>query len=382
MFSHEIDKLRDEFFRARPSASEKETAVKKVSEMESLEGRDLWALVNIAPINEEELFREVLKASARVKRGIFSGRVFPIAPLYVSSYCVEHCVYCNYRVENRDTDVLRVRLDRHGLEDEVAYLLEKGYSAIELVYATDTALSPSDIGGHLSMTRKFIEDKNLSGVAALNSQAFTTDGYREIAASGVDFVALWQETYSGESYRRLHPNGNSKKDFSFRADAPERMIEGGVREIGMGILFGLAPANEDFFTLLMHERYLIENYGKKCAVLGIPRLKPARGALLKEAPHPVSDDELKLMVAIHNVVFPRTLPFINTRETFDLCRELAAGGGALFTFDCSTIPGGYSRNKSGYQFPTGNYPIEKYRGFLEKDGMNLRMDWDFKNYGR
>ena len=184
----------------------------------------------------------------------------------------------------------------------------------------------------------------------------------KLKKSGLDFAVLWQETYNENRYRRVHPGEGEKPDFYYRLSAPERMIHAGIDNIGLGILSGLSTWRDDWYQLMSHVSYLLGEYKSKVknVILGIPRLKPATGALLKHTPFIPTDKEYLLAISVFNLFLPTSLPFVNTREDWDMCMQIASGGGDLFTFNCKTIPGGYALGYAGEQFPTYDYDVCKY----------------------
>jgi 2-iminoacetate synthase len=320
----------------------------------------------------------ILEASAALKERLFSSRVFPIVPLYVSSVCAEQCLYCNFRAGNKGTEVERVRLTDEQLRTEAEYLIrEKGLRVLELVYASDPALRPDSMCRHVEIVQGLLDEYG-GGIVGINAEALEAEEYRALVNSGLAFVVMWQETYDRTRYLQLHPGGIKKRSFEYRMDAYERMISAGIKRIGLGVLSGLADWKKDWAMLMHHESYLYEEYGVAPAILGIPRLKPAAGATLQTSPWIPSRQEFIVTVALHNLFSPRTMPFVNTREDFSLCVDLTRGGGSLFTFNCSTIPGGYSLGHRGYQFPTDSYDAPVYAPLLEKLGRKPLFDWDFE----
>jgi 2-iminoacetate synthase len=335
-------------------------------------------LLSIRPEVEPDLYQMVLEASWELKTELFGGEVYPVVPVYVSSFCSENCLYCNYRAENTTAQIRRIRLTTEQLEQEVSFLIEhRGMRAIELVYPSDPALRPPQICAHAEAVVELVRQAG-HGIVGLNAEPFDTAEYTDLRAAGVDFAVVWQETYDEPTYRRLHPGETKKSRFEYRLKAYEQMIQGGIKHIGLGVLLGLAPWREDFASLIAHEARLEEHYGITPSVLGIPRLKPAPGASLQETPFIPTDKEYLLAIAVHNLVYPTCLPFVNTREPWDLCVAAASGGGAMFTFDCSTIPGGYTMGVEGCQFPTFSFDANEHRGRLEAAGLSPVFDWDFE----
>ena len=309
------------------------------------------------------LDNEIRARSAATKRVHFSDRVYAIVPIYATSVCIEQCVYCNFRAGNKGIEVERLRLSDSELAQEAEYLInQNGLHVLELVYASDPLIRVDSMCRHVELLKRLL-DKHGGGIVGINAEALEEKEYRRLVDAGLSFAVLWQETYDRERYQELHPGTTKKANFNYRLDAYERMIAGGIRNAGMGILAGLADWKKDWAMLMCHEAYLRREYGVGAAVLGIPRLKSAAGAVLQSTSFIPTRQEFLVAVALHNIFSPQTMAFVNTREDWDLCLELSNGGGSLFTFNCSTIPGGYSLGRRGYQFPTNSFDAP---GWAEK----------------
>jgi len=178
------------------------------------------------------------------------------------------------------------------------------------------------------------------------------------------------ETYDRVSYAELHPGNQVKSDYFWRLGCFERMLEAGIDEVGIGVLSGLSDWRRDWAMLIRHEEYLRQSFGRGPAILGIPRLKPAPGAPFSRRDVP-SDQEFLALIAFHNLRFPDVRPWISTREDFDFGLQLAAGGGCLFTFNCSVVPGGYTLENRGAQFVTGNYDISSFLPRAAEAGLRV-----------
>jgi 2-iminoacetate synthase len=351
--------------------------IEKLEQNRVLTPEDACVLLGIDPSRDVELFGQVVAASRRAKSAIFGGKVCPIAPLYVSSICQENCLYCNYRAGNKDKEIERLRLTDEELEREVEFLAGEGIRVIELVYATDPFIDLRKMATHVRKTKEVLARYG-GGSVGLNARPLTTDEYRELKKAGLEFVVLWQETFDRERYRELHPGDTEKSDFDYRFYAHERMLEAGIRHIGLGILSGLADWRWDWLELIKRVDVLTRRYEKALGrvILGIPRLKVAAGAEFKASVWTPSDECLLLALAVFNLCFPKALPFVNTRESVDLCVEMAKGGGTLFTFNCTTIPGGYTLGRRGYQFPTYSFSFKEYSSKLQSHGIFPVPNWD------
>jgi 2-iminoacetate synthase len=352
--------------------------VARAMETDTIGLEEAWQLLSIDVRNQPELASMVRNAAREKKAARFGDAVFGISPLYVTSICREHCTYCNFRVENKHTAVTRLRLSPQQLGEEVDFLVNRhGLRVVELVYSSDPRCDVHAIAEHIHVAADILERAG-GGIVGINAAPFAVDEYRQLKGAGLDFAVLWQETYHRQRYRELHPVQTPKANYERRITAFDRMIQAGIRNVGLGVLSGLAPWREDWLTLMAHEQYLRQTYGVDAAILGVPRLKPAKGAAVQTTDYIPTDQEYLLAVAIHNLFSPGTVPFVNTREPWALCLEAVQGGGSIFTFNCATIPGGYTQGTKGYQFPTGDFPAAEYVPRLRADGLLPVMKWTFE----
>ena len=200
------------------------------------------------------------------------------------------------------------------------------------------------------------------------SWALSDEEFKALADSPPDCFYIWQETYNKELYGKYHPAGHPKADFQNRIDVFDRAIKSGIRRVGLGVLFGLAPWERDVLSLIAHGQYLQNEYGITIDAVGIPRFKPAEGARITEAPFPVSDSEIKLAAAIYRLAFPNSHVFLNTREKLNLIFELLDSGGSEMNIACAVYPGGYGVPRRERQFSHYSYPTEKTIEELKKRG--------------
>lgn len=322
-----------------------------------------------------ELDRAIVLRSAEVKTTLYGGRVFVIAPLYVTSVCQEQCLYCNFRAGNKGVEVERKRLTDEELELEALYLIEqKGLRVLELVYAADPQMRVDTMCRHVGLLRHLLGSHG-GGLVGISAEAFEEGDYRRLVDAGLCWSVLWQETYDKSQYAVLHPGKTKKANFEYRLDALEHMLAAGVEHVGIGVLSGLSDWKRDWAMLMLHEEYLQQHYGGGATILGLPRLKPAPGAPFQELCFVPSRQEFLVTVALHNTFSPTTAAFVSTREDWDLCVELARGGGCLFTLNCSTTPGGYSLQHSGCQFAAHSYDALIYSTKLKAEGLDPVFNW-------
>ncbi len=322
-----------------------------------------------------DLDRTLVDRSAEIKRERYQGRVFAIVPIYVSSICQEQCLYCNFRSPNQGVGVERRRLTDEELEKEAVFLIEeKGLRTLELVYSSDPRVRVDAMCRHVELVRRVLE-RHGGGLVGMSAEALDASEYRRLVDAGLCLSVLWQETYDRDRYALLHPGATKKANFEYRVDAYERMLAAGVEHVGIGVLSGLAEWKRDWAMLMLHEEYLQRRYGRGATVLGIPRLKPAPGAVFQESPFTPTRQEFVAAIALHNIFSPATAAFVSTREDWELCVELARGGGCLFTFNCSTAPGGYSLQHGGCQFETHSYDAPVYSARLKSEGLQPIFHW-------
>lgn len=326
------------------------------------------------------VYSETVKSAVELRHSYCLSIAAAVVPIYVTSICCEDCGYCNFRRSNHSQLLDRRRLTLLELEREIEWLIyERGYHALELVYANDPKISPDDVAIHIALCRRML-DKIGGGTVGVNIFPMSIDAYKGLVDAGLDFAVQWQETYDRERYSVYHPNGGQKIDYGYRYGAYERMLKAGIKHIGIGVLFGLAPWRKDFQSLLEHEVKLHDQFGRWPAILGTARLKPALGALVKQTEFLPTDKEFVFAVMAHTLFAPQTAPWISTRESWELCVKLAQGG-CLFTFDCSTTPGGYSQKIQSCQFPTNDFPASTYMQEIEKHELEPIFNWQFRSHG-
>jgi 2-iminoacetate synthase len=293
----------------------------------------------------------------------------------VTSICQEQCLYCNFRGGNQGIGVERRRLTDAELQREATYLVEeKGQRVLELVYASDPRMRVDVMCRHVELLRTIL-DSHGGGLVGISAEAMEESDYRRLIEAGLSWSVVWQETYDRTRYALLHPGRTKKSNFEYRLDAYERMLAAGVEHVGIGVLSGLSEWRRDWALLMRHEQYLQQHYGRGATILGTPRLKLAPGALLQDSPFTLTRHEFLATVALHNLFSPTTAVFVSTREDWDLCVELARGGGCLFTLNCSTTPGGYSLQQTGCQFPSNSYDAPIYSATLKSEGFDPVFSW-------
>jgi 2-iminoacetate synthase len=325
---------------------------------------------------------DILARSARLKSAFYDRRLFVIVPIYVTSICQEQCAYCNFRAGNKGVGVERKRLSLAELEKEALYLInEKNMRVLELVYASDPLMRIDTMCRHVELLRRRL-DQHGGGIVGLSAEAFEEADYRRLVNAGLCWSVVWQETYDKARYASLHPGKTKKTHFEYRLNCYERMLSAGIQHVGVGVLSGLSDWRHEWAMLMLHEEYLRKHYGNGATILGTPRLKLAPGAIFHDSPCTPTRQEFLATIALHNIYSPTTAPFVSTREHWDVCIELAKGGGCLFTLNCSTTPGGYSQEHHSCQFTSGTYDAPIYSGKLRSLGFHPVFNWKSSDLSR
>ncbi|GAB4130570.1 MAG: hypothetical protein Kow0040_08620 [Thermogutta sp.] len=298
-------------------------------------------------------------------------RVLLYAPLYLSSYCVNHCLYCHFKYDNPTT---RIHLTPRQAVEEAEYLAAQGMRHILLVAGDYPRWTGVDY--YVSVVEAL--RRRFAAQWAVEIAAQSTSGYARLSAAGVLGVTLYQETYDFDRYAVLHPRG-PKTHFDWRLEALERAAEGGIRRLGLGILLGTAPVLEDARALVRHAEYLRRRFPRCTLAVSLPRLHcPPEGFTV---PHPVDDETfIRLYCGLRHAL-PDAELVLSTRETAAL-RELLAGVCVTqLSAGSSTAPGGYGDRAAGRsvtggeQFPVGDErPAEQVVQALRRQG--LAVVWE------
>lgn len=344
-------------------AGSKSASPKKAQEF-ILKGRDAKGLTPyetavLLQNSDEETTELLFDAAHEVKQKIYGKRLVFFAPLYISNYCVNNCVYCGYRTANK---IARRRLDLKEIENEVIALEAMGHKRIALETGEDPVNCPIEYV--LDSIRKIYEVKNKTGSIRrvnVNIAATTVENYRRLKEAGIGTYILFQETYHRETYKKMHPSG-PKKDYDWHTTAMDRAMEGGIDDVGFGVLFGLFDFKFEVLGLLLHSLHLEERFGVGCHTISVPRIRPATGVTLENFPYLVSDDAFKRIVAILRLAVPYTGMILSTRERAEFRDEIIELGISQLSAGSCTGVGGYHRDieKKGEE-STGQFQVEDHR---------------------
>lgn len=303
---------------------------------------------------------QLLFATAReVKEKIYGKRLVLFAPLYISNYCINNCSYCGYRTSN---SINRRRLDLDEIEKEVIALESMGHKRIALEVGEDPINCPIEYV--LDAIKCIYSVKEKTGSIRrinVNIAATTVDEYRMLKDAGIGTYILFQETYHRDTYAKLHPSG-PKRDFDWHTLAMDRAMEGGIDDVGFGVLFGLYDYKYEVLGLLFHSLHLEERFGVGCHTISVPRLRPATGVTIENFPHLVNDDDFKKIVATIRLAVPYTGMILSTRERANFRDEAVNLGISQLSAGSCTGVGGYHKDIEGKHRETvGQFQVEDQR---------------------
>ncbi|HAP31955.1 MAG TPA: [FeFe] hydrogenase H-cluster radical SAM maturase HydG [Firmicutes bacterium] len=296
-------------------------------------------LQNGDPVIQQELF----DAAREVKLKIYGKRLVLFAPLYVSDYCLNNCLYCGYR---RDNIFRRSRLTQEELAEEVRVLESLGHKRLALEAGEHPDACPLDYILDCINTIYSLKFKNGSiRRINVNIAATTVEEYARLKAARIGTYILFQETYHRDTYRRMHPEG-PKSDYDWHTTAHHRAMQAGIDDVGFGVLLGLYDYKFELLAMLMHARELEETFGVGPHTISVPRLRPAFGVTLDQFPHLVPDEDFARIVAILRLAVPYTGLILSTRERAAFRDQLLDLGVSQTSAGSCTGVGGYRRENS------------------------------------
>lgn len=316
---------------------------------------------------EEELLNCVIESANVLKNKVFGNKVKIYIPVYITSKCVNNCIYCGFRKDNILLHRKRLSLDE--FKKEIDFVLDIGHRTIELVLGSDPELKGKNLAPYIEITAGRLKNKG-GGSIILMSEPMSIEDYKILKEAGLNEVYCWQETYNQECYANIHPKSTSKSNYKYRLTIFDRVLNAGIQRYGMGVLFGLHNWECDMLSLLKHAQWLEAKYGVVPYSFGIPRFKKAEGALRQKAFYRVTNRMYRLAVAVYRLAFPTTHTYMNTRESLNLIFELLKGGGSEVNTEASTVPGGYTHQfMNGEQFFHYTYDSRNVFNILRDMGL-------------
>ena len=287
------------------------------------------------PEKNEEIFR----LAEQIKKDFYGNRIVMFAPLYLSNYCINGCTYCPYHAKNKH--IARKQLSQEEIRKEVIALQDMGHKRLALEAGEDPVRNTMDY--YLECIRTIYSIHHRNGAIRrvnINIAATTVDHYRLLKEAGIGTYILFQETYHKESYLSLHPTG-PKHDYNYHTEAMDRAMQGGIDDVGLGVLFGLDKYRYEFAGLLMHAEHLEAAFGVGPHTLSVPRLRHADDIDPDQFDNGIDDDTFAKIVACIRIAVPYTGMIISTRENQQSRERVLHLGISQISGGSRTSVGGY-----------------------------------------
>jgi 2-iminoacetate synthase len=318
-------------------------------------GLDLSDVAVLLRATDPGQISDIMETARVVKEHIYGRRLVFFAPLYTGNVCVNNCLYCAFRSDNKS--LKRKILSMEEIAREVSSLLREGHKRILLICGETSRNDTDYMCEAIRTTYGVREGKNYVRRINLELAPLPVEDFRKLKAEKIGTYVCFQETYDPVLYRKYHPAGTPKADYDYRVTVFDRAMEAGISDVGLGVLFGLADYRFEILALMEHARHLEEVFGCGPHTISFPRIEPADNAPLPEhVPFPVSDDDFKKIVAIIRIALPYTGIILSTRESEEMRTQLFDHGVSQLSAGSRTNPGAYSEGSdTGSQFSLGDH---------------------------
>ena len=317
--------------KARPRATDKGTFCAGLSHREA-------SVLLSCEIPEK--IEEMYALAEEIKKAFYGNRIVIFAPLYLSNYCVNGCVYCPYHMKNKH--IPRKKLTQEEVRKEVIALQDMGHKRLAIESGEDPVQNPIEYILECIDTIYSIKHKNGAiRRVNVNIAATTVENYRKLKEAGIGTYILFQETYHKESYLKLHPTG-PKHDYNYHTEAMDRAMKGGIDDVGLGVLFGLERYRYEFAGLLMHAEHLEAVHGVGPHTISVPRIKRADDIHPRAFDNGISDEIFAKLCALIRISVPYTGMIISTRENQAVREKVIRLGVSQISGGSRTSVGGYT----------------------------------------
>ena len=339
--------------------------LEKARKKKGISHKDIAALLQL---EDKELEKEMFKVAGDIKKSIYGKRVVLFAPLYISDYCVNNCVYCGYKKCNSFN---RRKLTQDEIKEEVKILEKMGHKRIALELGEDPVNAPIDyvLESLDTIYKTQNENGNIRRVN-VNIAATTVENYKKLKDANIGTYILFQETYHKPTYEIMHPH-SLKSSYEYHLNAFDRAMEAGIEDVGGGVLFGLSDPKFEVLSLMMHNEHLEKRFGVGFHTISVPRIRQAEGVTLENFPYLLSDNMFRKIVAIIRIAVPFTGIIMSTREDEAMRRDALKFGVTQVSSGSSTGVGGYKQREEGNsieQFKTSDErtPLEVLNWLLDE----------------
>lgn len=343
--------------------------MEKASLRKGLSHREASVLLecDIPEINEQ-----IYALAEQIKKDFYGNRIVMFAPLYLSNYCVNGCVYCPYHAKN--CHIPRKKLSQEEIVREVTALQDMGHKRLAIEAGEDPVNNPIEY--ILESIKTIYSIKHKNGAIRrvnVNIAATTVENYRKLKDAGIGTYILFQETYHKESYETLHPTG-PKHNYAYHTEAMDRAMEGGIDDVGLGVLFGLELYRYELAGLLMHAEHLEAVHGVGPHTISVPRLRRADDINPEDFDNGIDDDTFAKIVAVIRIAVPYTGMIISTRES-KACRERVLHlGVSQISGGSRTSVGGYAEEETEDE-SSAQFDVEDKRTLDQVVNWLMKMDY-------
>lgn len=313
-----------------------ESLIEKASKRKGLSHREASVLL---ACEDKEMNEKIFRLAEQIKKDFYGNRIVLFAPLYLSNYCINGCTYCPYHMKNKH--ITRKKLSQEEIKKEVIALQDMGHKRLALEAGEDPIHNTMDY--YLDSINTIYNIKHKNGAIRrvnINIAATTVDNYRLLKEAGIGTYILFQETYHKENYEKLHPTG-PKHDYAYHTEAMDRAMDGGIDDVGLGVLFGLNNYRYDFAGIIMHAEHLEAAKGVGPHTISVPRLRRADDIDPDVFDNGISDDLFAKIVACIRIAVPYTGMIVSTRESAETRKKVLQLGISQISGGSRTSVGGY-----------------------------------------
>lgn len=313
--------------------------IAKAKKLKGLSHREASVLL---ACEDEERNQQIFKLAEQIKKDFYGNRIVLFAPLYLSNYCVNGCVYCPYHAKNKH--IARKKMTQEEIRREVIALQDMGHKRLAIEAGEDPVNNPIEY--ILDSIKTIYSIKHKNGAIRrvnVNIAATTVENYRKLHEAGIGTYILFQETYHKESYEKLHPTG-PKHNYAYHTEAMDRAQEGGIDDVGLGVLFGLEMYRYEFAGLLMHAEHLEARFGVGPHTISVPRIRRADDIDPSTFDNGIDDDTFAKIVACIRIAVPYTGMIVSTRENQKTRERVLHLGISQISGGSKTSVGGYAKN--------------------------------------
>ncbi len=310
--------------------------IERAKDCKGLTHREAAVLLECDIPEANQAIREL---AIEIKEKLYGNRIVMFAPLYLSNYCVNGCTYCPYHHGNKC--ITRKKLTQEEIKAEVIALQDMGHKRLAIELGEDPVNNPIEYVLESIDTIYSIKHKNGAiRRVNVNIAATTVENYRKLKDAGIGTYILFQETYHKDNYEMLHPTG-PKHNYAYHTEAMDRAMDGGIDDVGIGVLFGLEMYRYDFVGLLMHAEHLEAAKGVGPHTISVPRICAAEGIDKDSFSNAISDEIFEKIVAVIRIAVPYTGMIISTRESKASRERVLKLGVSQISGGSRTTVGGY-----------------------------------------